>query len=199
MHLGKSYLVDIVNPLFSVPVPQNSDAKQDGGTKRERTSSDVRRLADSGKCAATFFVMNLPSHGSTAVSRENNQRHEVECQRGNATDGGELYAECGGAPGDRVHASLFGQEEKKVKMALPGMSTFISPDKPNFKITTVRDTAPSPLHSTFTGGTNWSLLNTPFPPSPHTPGPSGQPSAHEKRASVIMKTSDVSKSSVKTC
>lgn len=38
--------------------------------------------------------------GSAAVSRENNQSHEVECQRGNATDGGELCAVSGGAPGD---------------------------------------------------------------------------------------------------
>ncbi|XP_016370758.1 interferon regulatory factor 2 isoform X7 [Sinocyclocheilus rhinocerous] len=100
---------------------------------------------------------------------------------------------------ERIQALLFGHEDKKMRMPLPGMSTFISPDKPNFKITTVREPAPSALHAPFTGETNWSLLNTPFPSSSHSPGPSGQPSAHEKRASVIMKTSDVSKSSVKTC
>ncbi|XP_016341024.1 interferon regulatory factor 2 isoform X2 [Sinocyclocheilus anshuiensis] len=100
---------------------------------------------------------------------------------------------------ERIQALLFGHEDKKMRMPLPGMSTFISPDKPNFKITTVREPAPSALHAPFTSETNWSLLNTPFPSSSHSPGPSGQPSAHEKRASVIMKTSDVSKSSVKTC
>ncbi len=80
-------------------------------------------------------------------------------------------------------------------LALPGMSSFISTDKPNFKITTVRDRSPSP----FTAGMTWSLLNTPLPSSSHSPGPSSQLSTHEKRASVIMKTSDASKSSVKTC
>ncbi|XP_043113397.1 interferon regulatory factor 2 isoform X3 [Puntigrus tetrazona] len=87
---------------------------------------------------------------------------------------------------ERIQAVLFGNEEK-VKTALPGMSSFISPDKPNFKITTVRDPAA------------WSLLNAPLPSSSHSPGASSQLSVHEKRASVIMKTSDVSKSSVKTC
>lgn len=92
----------------------------------------------------------------------------------------------------RVQATLFGLEDKK-RMPLPGMSSFISPDKPNFKITTVRDSAP------FSGGTSWDILNNPFPSSPLPPGPSGPPVAHENRASVIMKTPDVSKPSVKSC
>nr|AUL77360.1 interferon regulatory factor 2 [Oxygymnocypris stewartii] len=96
---------------------------------------------------------------------------------------------------ERIQAALFGHEDKKVRLALPGMSSFISTDKPNFKITTVQDRSPSP----FTAGMTWSLLNTPLPSSSHSPGPSSQLSAHEKRASVIMKTSDASKSSVKTC
>ncbi|XP_051715945.1 interferon regulatory factor 2 isoform X2 [Ctenopharyngodon idella] len=94
---------------------------------------------------------------------------------------------------ERIQASLFGLEDKKMRMPLPGMSSFISPDKPNFKITTVRDSTP------FTGGTSWNILNAPFPSSPLTPVPSVQPPVHENRASVIMKTSDVSKSSVKSC
>ncbi|XP_077079914.1 interferon regulatory factor 2 isoform X1 [Siphateles boraxobius] len=93
---------------------------------------------------------------------------------------------------ERIHAALFGLEDKK-RMPLPGMSSFISPDKPNFKITTVRDSAP------FSGGTSWDILNNPFPSSPLPPGPSGPPAAHENRASVIMKTPDMSKSSVKSC
>lgn len=103
---------------------------------------------------------------------------------------------------EQVHALLFGPEDEKppmMMMPLPGMSSFISPDKPNFKITTVRELAPSSPQTSFTGTSHWALLNSsPFPLA-HTPGPSGQPPVHEKRASVIMKTSDVSKSSVKSC
>lgn len=91
---------------------------------------------------------------------------------------------------ERIQALIFRNEDKKMRFPLPGMSSFISPDKPNFKITTVQD---SPLP--FAVGTSWSLFPTPS----HKPGPSGQATAHEKRASVIMKTSDVSKSSVKSC
>lgn len=99
-----------------------------------------------------------------------------------------------------VQALLFGNEDKTpLMMSLPGMSSFISPDKPNFKITTVQEQVPSSLHAPFTSDTHWNILNSSFPSS-HTPGPStGQPPVHEKRASVIMKTSDVSKSSVKSC
>ncbi|XP_051506338.1 interferon regulatory factor 2-like isoform X1 [Myxocyprinus asiaticus] len=102
---------------------------------------------------------------------------------------------------EHVQTLLFGHEDMKppvMRMSLPSMSSFISSEKPNFKITTVQDQVPSSLHSPFTVGTPWNILNSSFPPS-HTPGPSDQPPVHEKRASVIMKTSDVSKSSVKSC
>ncbi|XP_056626407.1 interferon regulatory factor 2 isoform X3 [Triplophysa dalaica] len=101
---------------------------------------------------------------------------------------------------EHVHTFLFGQEDEKPPMPLPGMSSFISSDKPNFKITTVREPAPSSAHATFTSASHWSISNPPFT-SVHTPDPerSGQPPVHENRASVIMKTPDVSKSSVKSC
>lgn len=81
------------------------------------------------------------------------------------------------------------------RTSLPGMSTFITPSKPNFRITAVQDASSSTLHNPFGNGSSWDLL--PHPPS-HPPVASSQASATEKRASVIMKTSDVSKS-VKTC
>ncbi|XP_006781965.1 interferon regulatory factor 2 isoform X1 [Neolamprologus brichardi] len=69
--------------------------------------------------------------------------------------------------------------------SLPGMATFVSTTKPNFKVTSTRD--PSPLISYHTDG--WtptynqnSLVST---PGTHT---------HEVRASVIMKTSDITSS-----
>uniref|UniRef100_A0A3Q0SRX4 Interferon regulatory factor n=1 Tax=Amphilophus citrinellus TaxID=61819 RepID=A0A3Q0SRX4_AMPCI len=69
--------------------------------------------------------------------------------------------------------------------SLPGMATFVSPSKPNFRVTSTRD--PAPLISYHTDG--WtpthnqnSLGST---PASHT---------HEMRASVIMKTSDVTSS-----
>ncbi|XP_053179800.1 interferon regulatory factor 2 [Scomber japonicus] len=69
--------------------------------------------------------------------------------------------------------------------SLPGMATFVTASKPNFKVTSTRD--PAPLISYHadswmpTYGPN-SLAN---PPTSHT---------HEVRASVIMKTSDVTSS-----
>ncbi|XP_072519092.1 interferon regulatory factor 2 isoform X2 [Salminus brasiliensis] len=85
-----------------------------------------------------------------------------------------------------------------MRTSLPGMSTFISPTKPNFRITTVRDHSPLSLHGPNSSGGSWSILNPPGHPVSHPPGPSSQPPVPEKRASVIMKTSDVSKS-VKSC
>lgn len=68
---------------------------------------------------------------------------------------------------------------------LPGMATFVSTSKPNFRVTSTRD--PNPLISYPTDG--WtpaysqnSLLS---PTTSHS---------HEMRASVIMKTSDVTSS-----
>ncbi|TRY89811.1 hypothetical protein DNTS_018561 [Danionella cerebrum] len=90
-----------------------------------------------------------------------------------------------------VQSFLFAPKEKKLRMPLPSMSSFISADKPNFKITTVQESVPSPFSAPFSDGTSWSYLNSPCPSVP--------PPSHEKRASVIMKTSDVSKSSVKSC
>ncbi|XP_062856484.1 interferon regulatory factor 2 isoform X2 [Trichomycterus rosablanca] len=81
------------------------------------------------------------------------------------------------------------------RTSLPGMSTFITPSKPNFRITTVQDASSSTLHSPYGSGGTWNLLPH---TSSHPPVASNQPSATEKRASVIMKTSDVSKS-VKSC
>ncbi|XP_026872497.2 interferon regulatory factor 2 isoform X2 [Electrophorus electricus] len=83
--------------------------------------------------------------------------------------------------------------------SLPSMSTFITPSKPNFRITTVQDPSSSspPPGSPYNMEDPWGLLS-PSHLSVHPAGPSGQPPMHEKRASVIMKTSDVSKS-VKSC
>lgn len=69
--------------------------------------------------------------------------------------------------------------------SLPSMATFVSPSKPNFKVISTRD--PTPLISyhndSWSGTCNQnSLMST---PTAHT---------HEMRASVIMKTSDVTSS-----
>uniref|UniRef100_A0A3B1IKA5 Interferon regulatory factor 2b n=1 Tax=Astyanax mexicanus TaxID=7994 RepID=A0A3B1IKA5_ASTMX len=85
-----------------------------------------------------------------------------------------------------------------MRTSLPSMSTFISPTKPNFRITTVRDSSSLSLHGPHSSGASWTILNPSPRPVSHPPGPSGQPPIGEKRASVIMKTSDVSKS-VKSC
>lgn len=80
-----------------------------------------------------------------------------------------------------------------MRTSLPSMSSFITP--PNFKITTVQNV--TPFHGTYSSMGSWDHLHSPHPPS-HPPITSNQPPVPEKRASVIMKTSDVSKS-VKSC
>ncbi|MBN3301783.1 IRF2 factor, partial [Amia calva] len=74
---------------------------------------------------------------------------------------------------------------------LPSMATFVTSGKTNFKVTSSREEAPLIAYSS----TPWAALSQAIPPSL----PSGTSNRPETRASVIMKTSDVSKSSVKTC
>ncbi|KAM9470914.1 interferon regulatory factor 2 isoform 2-T2 [Clarias gariepinus] len=84
-------------------------------------------------------------------------------------------------------------DSSAIRTSLPSMSTFITQSKPNFRITTVQDTSSPPFNSPFNSERSWNLLPTSHPPS-QPPAASGTPPIHEKRASVIMKTSDVSKS-----
>uniref|UniRef100_A0A3B4B047 Interferon regulatory factor n=1 Tax=Periophthalmus magnuspinnatus TaxID=409849 RepID=A0A3B4B047_9GOBI len=71
-----------------------------------------------------------------------------------------------------------------VPCSLPSMSTFVSANKPNFRVTSTRDPAPLISYNTDT----WT--------SPFHARPLAMPSAsgHENRASVIRKTSDVTSS-----
>lgn len=67
--------------------------------------------------------------------------------------------------------------------SLPGMATFVGAGKPNFRVTSTRD--PDPLisyHDDWTGYNQNSLASE------------AAGSTHEMRASVIMKTSDVTSS-----
>ncbi|XP_074530555.1 interferon regulatory factor 2 isoform X2 [Halichoeres trimaculatus] len=69
--------------------------------------------------------------------------------------------------------------------SLPGMATFVSANKPNFRVTSTRD--PAPLISYHTEGwvPAYSQNSLASAASSHT---------HEMRASVIMKTSDITSS-----
>lgn len=69
---------------------------------------------------------------------------------------------------------------------LPGMATFVTAGKKNFKVTSSREDSPLIAYNS----THWG----PLFPTTSTRSP-----VHENRASVIMKTSDISTSTVKTC
>nr|XP_020451074.1 interferon regulatory factor 2 isoform X1 [Monopterus albus]XP_020451075.1 interferon regulatory factor 2 isoform X1 [Monopterus albus]XP_020451076.1 interferon regulatory factor 2 isoform X1 [Monopterus albus]XP_020451077.1 interferon regulatory factor 2 isoform X1 [Monopterus albus] len=69
--------------------------------------------------------------------------------------------------------------------SLPGMATFVSANKPNFRVTSTRD--PAPLISYHTDG--WTPAY-----SQNSVLSQASSHAHEMRASVIMKTSDVTSS-----
>lgn len=73
--------------------------------------------------------------------------------------------------------------------SLPSMSTFVNANKANFRVTSTRD--PAPLISYHSNG--WTPAST-TAAATATPPSSAQSHAHEKRASVIKKTSDVTSS-----
>ncbi|XP_024139640.1 interferon regulatory factor 2 isoform X2 [Oryzias melastigma] len=70
--------------------------------------------------------------------------------------------------------------------SLPGMVTFVNPNKPNFRITSTRD--PRPLISYHLDGWTPSYSQNPLTPTSSS-------HSHEMRASVIRKTSDITSSS----
>lgn len=69
--------------------------------------------------------------------------------------------------------------------SLPGMATFVSTNKPNFRVTSTRD--PDPLISYHTDA--WTAA---YDQNSHASLAASH--NHEMRASVIMKTSDVTSS-----
>ncbi|XP_035606280.1 interferon regulatory factor 2-like isoform X1 [Oncorhynchus keta] len=102
---------------------------------------------------------------------------------------------------EHLHGGLWGSSLASSVLrvpscSLPSMATFVTTGKvTNFKVTSTRD--PMPLISY-----NNSPWKRDMPAALHPPSEqasSSQASAAETRASVIMKTSDISKSSVKTC
>ncbi|KAL2077671.1 hypothetical protein ACEWY4_027175 [Coilia grayii] len=78
--------------------------------------------------------------------------------------------------------------------SLPSMDTFVTSSQRAFSLTSSQGALAS---AGVTGVGHWGVPSS-SQPSGVAPGPSGQASVHEPRASVIMKTSDVSKS-VKSC
>ncbi|XP_036372640.1 interferon regulatory factor 2a isoform X1 [Megalops cyprinoides] len=77
---------------------------------------------------------------------------------------------------------------------LPGMATFVTSGKTNFKVTSSREESPLIAYNS----THWGPLFSSIP-APPLPTSATRAPTHENRASVIMKTSDVSSSTVKTC
>ncbi|XP_018558473.1 interferon regulatory factor 2 [Lates calcarifer] len=69
--------------------------------------------------------------------------------------------------------------------SLPGMATFVTANKPNFRVTSTRDPAPLISYHTDSWTPAYSQNSIVSPATGHT---------HEMRASVIMKTSDVTSS-----
>uniref|UniRef100_A0A7N6BNB7 Interferon regulatory factor n=1 Tax=Anabas testudineus TaxID=64144 RepID=A0A7N6BNB7_ANATE len=95
---------------------------------------------------------------------------------------------CGETSHTNTHTHLQNYRTQVLRVppcSLPGMATFVSPTKPNFRVTSTRD--PDPLISYHTDG--WTA--TYDQNSPLSQATSHNP---EKRASVIMKTSDVTSS-----
>ncbi|KAJ8416541.1 hypothetical protein AAFF_G00358290 [Aldrovandia affinis] len=77
-------------------------------------------------------------------------------------------------------------------LKLPSMATFVTSGKTNFKVTSSQEESPLIAY-------NIMPWNVPPIQPPALPGTSGHTPSHETRASVIKKTPDISKSTVKTC
>ncbi|XP_028657953.1 interferon regulatory factor 2 [Erpetoichthys calabaricus] len=77
---------------------------------------------------------------------------------------------------------------------LPSMATFVTTGKTNFKVISSREESPLIAYSS----TPWTALSETIPQQAALSSSVNRP-GHETRASVIMKTSDISKSRVKTC
>ncbi|MBN3281696.1 IRF2 factor, partial [Polyodon spathula] len=78
---------------------------------------------------------------------------------------------------------------------LPSMATFVTSGKTNFRVTSNREESPLIAYKSTPP---WANLPASFPPPP-AHNSTVTRAGHETRASVIMKTSDVSKPGVKTC
>ncbi|CAB1336975.1 unnamed protein product, partial [Coregonus sp. 'balchen'] len=102
---------------------------------------------------------------------------------------------------EHLHGGLWGSSLASSVLrvpscSLPSMATFVTSGKvTTFKVTSTRD--PMPLISYSNSPWKRDIPAAQHPPSEQAS--SSQASAAETRASVIMKTSDISKSSVKTC
>lgn len=85
--------------------------------------------------------------------------------------------------------------------SLPSMATFVTAGKTNFKVTSTRDPAPLiSYHSSPWTGSSPNAQPIPLTPTSSSQGSApSQGSVSETRASVIMKTSDLSQPPVKTC
>ncbi|XP_061108889.1 interferon regulatory factor 2 [Conger conger] len=88
--------------------------------------------------------------------------------------------------------SLCQADGKSSVLKLPGMATFVSSGITNFRVTNSQEESPHMAYDA-------SLWSAPSVPPPVLPSTSSHAPSHETRASVIMKTSDISKSRVKTC
>uniref|UniRef100_W5N8I2 Interferon regulatory factor n=1 Tax=Lepisosteus oculatus TaxID=7918 RepID=W5N8I2_LEPOC len=89
---------------------------------------------------------------------------------------------------------FIGAGAKATTCQLPSMATFVTSGKANFKVISSREESPLIAYT----NSPWAALSQAIPP-PALPAASSSRPGHETRASVIMKTSDVSKSTVKTC
>ncbi|XP_018591460.1 interferon regulatory factor 2-like isoform X1 [Scleropages formosus] len=106
-------------------------------------------------------------------------------------------------PGRRQNKPMFSPSVLKMPSCpLPGMATFVTSGKPNFRVISSREESPLIAYDSTPWDPIFLSIQPPQVPdaaSTHCPAPVPAGPAHEPRASVIMKTPDVSTSTVKTC
>ncbi|KAG9347011.1 hypothetical protein JZ751_005938, partial [Albula glossodonta] len=163
-------------------------------------SSEPHRIAPRSPLEEQLIISDLPDVCQTIEVMTENEEQSVSSSHPyplqispvssyGDSDTDSIHSEEDTKEGLRGMWNMHQTEGKKSALKLPGMVTFVTSGKPsfgnNFRVTSTREDSPLIAYN----ATPWNVPSIPAPASPST---SSRAPSHENRASVIMKTSDLS-------
>ncbi|KAI1887572.1 hypothetical protein AGOR_G00191690 [Albula goreensis] len=169
--------------------------------------TEPHRLGTHSPVDDSLIISDLPDVCQTIEITTEDEEHSVSSSHPYPLQISPISS-CGGSDTESIHSDedikqgfrsegrplLSNSVLKMPTCPLPGMATFVTSGKKNFKVTASREESPLIAYSS----TPWAPFFPSIPPQA-LPNPSTRTPVHENRASVIMKTSDVSSSTVKSC